>query len=97
MTLLFRSIFCVGIAAFFLYAYIHKHNQLTSIQMKVPLLQKQLKLIEDEIALLQFEKEKFENPVHLMELARQPQFGHLKHPLMTDIIEITVPAGSTYE
>jgi len=97
MTLLIRVIFCVSIAAFSLYAYIHKHNQLTALQMKVPLLQKQLKSLEDEIAILQFEKEKFENPIHLMELARQPQFGHLKHPLITDIIEVTVPAGAFNE
>ena len=65
--------------------------------MQIPLLQKKLKTIEDEIVLLQFEKEKFENPIHLMELARQPQFGHLKHPLMTDVIEVSIQKDKLHE
>lgn len=77
---------CVAFAACLLYAYIDQHNQLTVLQMKVPVLKKKLKAIEDEIALLQCEKEKFENPLHLMELASKPQFGHLKHPLICDVI-----------
>ena len=97
MTQLVRFFSCVLVAAIFLYAYIHKHNQLTALQMKVPLLQKKLKTVSDEVALLQFEKEKFENPLHLMELAGQPQFGYLKHPFATDIVEVSFGDNALHE
>ncbi len=93
MSWLWRFFICMAVSVVLLYSYIHKQNQLTVLQMKVPLVQKKLKLVEDEIAYLQCEKEKFENPVHLMELLRQPQFAHLKHPCISDIIEITLPPG----
>ena len=79
---------CVVIVGVALLAYVERQNELTKMRMQVPLLTKKLQAIVEENTRLQFEIEKFENPINLMELARQPQFGHLKHPLVTDIIHI---------
>ncbi|MFS8563891.1 MAG: hypothetical protein LVR00_06080 [Rhabdochlamydiaceae bacterium] len=35
---------------------------------------------------LKYEIERFENPEHLMELAREQRFSHLMHPLMNDVL-----------
>jgi dynactin complex subunit len=69
-----------------LYAYVNKHNTLTEVQMRLPVLTKQLQICQEENVRLQFTIEKFENPLHLMELARKPEFSYLKHPYTRDII-----------
>lgn len=58
--------------------------------MRVPILSKELQAIEEENVRLLFAVEKFENPLHLMELARKPEFSHLKHPLVTEIIIVDI-------
>lgn len=73
-----------------LYAYVHKHNTLIEMRIRLPLLAKELQTTEEENERLKFSIEKFENPLHLMEIARKPQYAHLKHPLITDIIELKV-------
>jgi cell division protein FtsL len=89
-SLLIRIFFSIIVLAGFLYAYIHKQNEITTLRLKVPALAKELDEVEQENSRLQFEIDQFENPVHLMELARKPEFRHLKHPLVKDIIEIQV-------
>ena len=73
-----------------LYAYVNKHNVLTEVQMRLPVCTKELILCQEENERLQFAIEKFENPIHLMELARKPEFSHLKMPYRSDIITLTV-------
>jgi hypothetical protein len=74
-----------------IFAYIEKRNRLTSLRIEVPILAKKLKTLSDENTRLSFEIEKFENPLHLMELLRSPQFSHLKHPYTNEIITIQIP------
>ncbi len=88
MLFLVRLILCVLIFGVSLYSYINRHNNLTQFRIQVPLLTKKLKSIEDENTRLMFEIEKFENPLNLMELARKPQYGYLKHPYVSDIIHV---------
>ena len=57
--------------------------------MGVPELAKELHRLEEENQRLQCEIEKFENPLHLMTLARKAEFAHLKHPTLLDIITVT--------
>jgi uncharacterized coiled-coil protein SlyX len=85
-----RFLFCVGVVTLFLFAYVEQHNRLTRLRIEVPLQEKKLKELQDENTRLQFEIEKFENPLNLMELAKKPQFSHLKHPYVTDIITVEI-------
>jgi regulator of replication initiation timing len=80
----------IAIVAIALYAYIEEHNRLTKMRIEVPQLEKKLHLVEEENTRLQFEIEKFQNPLHLMELSRGPQYSHLKNPYQNDIITIRV-------
>lgn len=68
--------------------YINLQNELTELQLQIPPLAKEARAISEENSNLQYEVEQFESPGHLMELAKKPEFGYLKHPLIKDIIVI---------
>lgn len=89
---IFICIFIVGLA---LYAYIDKQNELTELQLAIPALEKELKEIHEENIRLQYEINQFESPIHLMELARKPEFGHLKYPYLNSVQ--TMPKGKVQE
>ncbi len=88
MEFLVRLFCCIFILGISLFAYVSKHNVLTEKRILVPKLAKELQKQEEENVRIQFAIEKFENPIHLMELARKPEFSHLKHPSVNDIIII---------
>lgn len=91
MAFLIRLFCCITILGLTLLGLVSRHNMLTEARMKLPLLAKELQRVEEENVRLKFQLEKFENPLHLMELARKPEYSHLKHPLMTDIIIVEIP------
>lgn len=88
MAFLVRLFSCIFLLGLSLYAYVSKHNELTEKRMRVPMLAKELQTICEENVRLKFQIEKFENPLHLMELVRKPEYSHLKHPLSTEIITV---------
>lgn len=94
MAFVVRIFVCIALSGIMLYAYVDKHNALTALRLKLPLCVRQERLVEEENVRLQFAIEKFENPLHLMELARKPEFSHLKHPWTEDIICVEVPDES---
>lgn len=89
--LLFRLFLCIVILGSFLYLYIEKQNAITKLRLEIPQLAKEVQTIDQEIIRLRFEKELFENPLHLMEIARCPEYRHLKHPLLNEIETIPSP------
>lgn len=91
MAFFIRLLVCIAICGVSLYAYVDCRNTLTEKRLQLPLCVKQQVLVEEENVRLQFAIEKFENPLHLMELARKPEFSHLKHPYAQDIISLEVP------
>lgn len=76
---------CLG---YFLYAYLVRQNSITELRLQIPSLCKEVEQIEEENTRLQFIIDTFENPVHLIELSRTPEYRHLKHPLNKDIVTI---------
>ncbi|MCH9627776.1 MAG: hypothetical protein S4CHLAM2_14200 [Chlamydiales bacterium] len=86
-----RLFLCILMIGVFLYAYVNKQNQITELRLQIPVAAGQLRVVQQENTGLQFEIDQFENPLRLMELARLPQFSHLKHPLVNEIITIQVP------
>lgn len=81
-----RVFFCILLVGITLYAYIDKQNDLTELRLAIPALAKEVKSIQDENNRLQYEIDYFESPIHLMELLRKPEFGHLKYPYDPDVI-----------
>ena len=90
-SIFFRFLLCVFILGTLLYSYINKQNFITELRLRIPALAKELEAIKQENICLQFEIDQFENPQHLMELAKKPEFSHLKYPLLNEIITIEVP------
>jgi hypothetical protein len=87
--LLARLGVCLSIFGFCLYSYLETQNQLTQLKIQLPAVEKEIQLIREENRRLAYEIDQFENPTHLIELAHSPEFSHLKHPLLREIL--TVP------
>ena len=68
-----------------LYAYVKQQNDVTKVRIELPRLSREVRQLEEQNSRLKYEIERFENPKHLMELAKRPEFSHLKHPLIGEI------------
>ncbi len=82
----FRLLICISFAGFVLYKYIDKLNELTELRLSIPIVAKEVKEINEKNLELQYAIKRFENQQHLLELARQPEFGHLKYPAIDDVL-----------
>lgn len=80
---------CLAVFGFCLYSYLDAQNALTKMKIQLPQKEKEIDLVQEENRRLAYEIERFENPSHLIELAHRPEFGHLKHPILREIL--TVP------
>lgn len=83
-----KFLIAVGLMICTAFLYIEKMNELTELRLEIPTLKKELKVIEEENTRLQYDIDRFESPLHLMELSRKPEFGHLKYPYTKDVIVI---------
>ncbi len=91
--ILFRVLICIFAFILQLYFYIDRQNDLTELQIKLPKLAKDVKKLNEENVGLRFEVDRFENPAHLLNLAKNFEFSHLKHPVLDEVL--MVPAGIT--
>ncbi len=87
--LLLRLGFCLAVFGFCLYSYLEAQNELTQLKIKLPEVDSEVKLIREENRRLSYEIDQFQSPSNLIELAHRPEFSHLKHPLLKEIL--TVP------
>jgi len=85
---LIRILICIAVAAITLYSNIDTINDLTSLRLAIPVLEKEVKALLRENERLRYEIDRFESPIHLMELARKPEYGHLRYPRLDEVIEI---------
>lgn len=86
---LIRASICLCLFGVCLYSYLDLQNEVTHLKIELPKLEKQIQLIQEENRRLAYEIDLFENPTHLIELAHCPEYAHLKHPLLQEIL--TVP------
>ncbi len=86
MGLLIRLLICISFVGLVLYKYIDKLNELTELRLSIPILAREVKEIHEHNLELQYAIDCFESPLHLMELARKPEFGHLKYPFINEIV-----------
>lgn len=80
---------CFGVFGFCLYSYLDEQNSLVRLKMQMPQKEKEIQSVKDELQRLSYQVDRFENPTHLIELAHRPEFSHLKHPVLKEIL--TVP------
>ncbi len=86
MGLFSRLLICISFAGLALYKYIDKINELTELRLLIPIVAREVKEIREKNLELQYAIDRFESPLHLMELARKPEFGHLKYPSVNEVI-----------
>jgi hypothetical protein len=87
--MLIRLGFCVVVFGWGLFSYLNKQQELAQIKVQLPELEKRLHVIQEENRRMLCEIEELENPSRLIDLVHRPEFGHLKHPLLREIL--TVP------
>lgn len=85
-SLFFRILFCIIITGLSLYGYIYKQNELTELRLAIPSLAKEVRSIQEENIRLRYDIDRFESPIHLMEMMRMPEFGSLKFGYNQDVI-----------
>jgi hypothetical protein len=78
-----------------LYAYVKQQNDSIKVRIELPRLSREVRQLEEQNSRLRYEIERFENPKHLMELAKRPEFSHLKHPLIGEIFVLQVSDEKT--
>jgi cell division protein FtsB len=83
-----RVLICIFVFGLCLYSYIDKQNELTQLRISIPTIVKEIKEIREENTRIQYEINQFESPQHLMELAREQAYKHLKHPLAKEILTL---------
>jgi hypothetical protein len=89
LSVLIRLGICVSVFGVLLFFYLERQNELTHLKIQLPKLEKETAETTEENRRLRYEIDQFENPSHLIELAHRPEFGHLKYPLLKEIL--TVP------
>ena len=90
---LFRILICIAAVALTLYAQIDTINDLTALQLAIPLVEREVRSLQQENERLQYEIDRFESPIHLMELSRKPEYGHLRHPRLDEVIVMPPESG----
>lgn len=86
-----RIFVCILATGITLYAMIEKQNELVAMRLEIPAMEKELRLIDEENTRLKYEIERFESPIHLMELAKKSEFSHLKFPHNSEVLLLPKP------
>ncbi|MEC7838477.1 MAG: hypothetical protein VX777_00405 [Chlamydiota bacterium] len=68
--------------------FIEHQNLITEVSREIPKIEKSLRNITEQNTSLLYEIERFENPLHLMELSKQPEFSHLRFPTYEEVLII---------
>lgn len=84
--ILVKVALCLFSSSGVLYAYLQQQNELTRLKIEIPKLAKEVRILDEINTRLHYEIEQFENPEHLLMVAKRPEFGHLKYPVMGDIL-----------
>lgn len=86
--MLSRLTVCTMLTLALLFVYLDRQNELTKFKIMMPKIEKQMALLKEQNKNLKYEIEQFESPSHLMELFRLPEFAHLKHPFVKDVLKV---------
>lgn len=67
------------------YSYLTQQNDLTEMRMEIPELMRDMESLRQEIAVLEYQVEAFQNPRNLLQIAMQNQYRHLKLPRLQEV------------
>ncbi|MGH2611579.1 MAG: hypothetical protein ACRDFB_00855, partial [Rhabdochlamydiaceae bacterium] len=78
----FRFFLSAVFVGFTLYSYLTEQNKCTELKMRLPKIAKEIEVINQENTQLHYQIICFESPDHLFQLAKNPEYAHLKFPLL---------------
>jgi hypothetical protein len=87
-TFFFRFFLSVAFAGFALYSYLTEQNKCTELKMRLPKIAKEIEAINQDNAQLQYQIVCFESPDHLLQLAKNSEYAHLKFPYLQDVLTV---------
>lgn len=90
-----RLLFILIVCGAFLYVYLEKLNAITSLQLEIPAVKRELMLIEEENTHLAYQRDMYKDPMHLMAFLDQPEFSHLKFAFSEEVKNL--PQGLALE
>lgn len=79
---------CLSVLSFCLYSHVARQSRLTSLRIELPKLARDVRVLGEENARLQYEIDTFSNPAHLIELSRSAKYSHLKHPMFSEVLQL---------
>ncbi len=88
MNCLPRILVCLLTLGSFLYLYVDKLNAHTELKLRIPQLAREIDQIKQSAAQLSYTIECFKDPAHLMQLAKNPEYSHLKFPYQEDVLHV---------
>lgn len=88
-----RVLVCILAAGVTILAYIEKQNELTELRVAIPSIEKEVKELQEENIRLKYAVDRFESPIHLMELMNKPEYSHLKFPYLDQ--EVFLPKNES--
>lgn len=91
MNLLFKLLLCILTLGSFSYVYVDRLNAHTELKLQIPQLAREIEQLKQDTVQLGYDIECFKSPQNLLQLAKQPEYSHLKFPYSEDIV--TVPSG----
>lgn len=97
MAHLFRVMICLVTLGLGSFLYVDKLNQQTALRFQIPSVEKDIEEISQKNIQLAYQLENFNNPQHLLELAKQPEYSHLKFPFMEEVMVISSEIAKRYE
>ena len=86
--LFLRLFACLSFFSFFVYSYLDKQNSCTQLQLRLPKVTKEIEVLREANGSLHYQIECFENPEHLLQIAAQPAYAHLKFPFTAEVLTV---------
>lgn len=83
-----RLLICLTVFSVSIYSYLDKQNICTELKMHLPKVTKEIAAIREVNANLKYQIECFENPQHLLSLASNPEYAHLKFPVTEEVLTV---------
>ncbi|MFA6914807.1 MAG: hypothetical protein WC222_00275 [Parachlamydiales bacterium] len=84
----FRFFIVMGTLSLFIFLYIREQNEILLLRRTIPLLEKNIRELEEDNLALEYEIDKDRSPENLLKKARLPAYGHLRFPEKNEVISI---------
>lgn len=83
-----KFLFLLSWLSFLLFLYISEQNEILALRRTLPMLQNTLRDMQEENQRLTYSLEHFLNPKHLIQLSKDPAYGHLHYPSENEVVRI---------